>query len=134
MGFLIGDADPFRTWGRLRTVINNGESGYTFSASANAEYIAGLYPTNSRFIRAWNTPTTFFGQPSIEPVSFGGPWTLIASGIEDKAKAQIIGETGTFDTTETITVTTDAFTGGQSFTPALPPSYLLSLGKFTRIT
>jgi hypothetical protein len=65
---------------------------------------------------------------------FSGGYQLVGGFIEDKARDQIIGETATFDTSETLTVTTDAFTGGQSFTPIVAPAYVLSLGKFTRIT
>jgi hypothetical protein len=132
MGFLIGDSATFATWGALRSVINNGEgpgAGYSF----NVEYATGLYPTDGYFIRAWNTPRTFFGQPSLQPL-FSGGYQLIAGGINTQDQAQIVGETATFDTSETRTVTTDAFTGGQSFTPTVAPSYVLSLGKFTRIT
>lgn len=132
MSFIIGDSATFATWGALRTIINNGEGpgiGYSF----NVEYATGLYPTGGDFIRAWNTPRTFFGQPSLQPVSSGG-YLLIGAGIEDNTRLQIIGETATFDTSETLTVTADAFTGGQSFTPMLSPSYVLDLGKFTRVT
>ena len=132
MASLIGDSATFATWGALRTIINNGEgpgSAYSF----NVEYATGLYPTNSNFIRAWNTPRTFFGQPALQPVSSGG-YQLVGGLIEDNTRLQIIGETATFDTSETLAVTAAAFTGGQSFTPTLLPSYVLSLGKFTRIT
>ena len=135
MGFLIGDADPFRTWGRLRTVIANGESpNITGSYTANVEYPTGLYPTAGKFIRAWNTPTTFYGQPGVFPFFGYAGYQLIAGGITTQDQAQIVGETVTFDTSETLTVTTSAFTGGQSFTPTVAPAYVLSLGKFTRIT
>jgi hypothetical protein len=131
MGNIIGDTATFATWGAIRSVIANGETagvGYSF----NVEYTTGLYPTDGYFIRAWNTPRTFFGQPSLQPVSSGG-YQLVGAFVEDETKSQIIGETVTFDTSETLTVTADAFTGGQSFTPTLSPSYVLSLGKFTRI-
>jgi hypothetical protein len=132
MAELIGDSATFATWGALRSVINNGE-GPGASYSFNVEYATGLYPTDGYFIRAWNTPRTFFGQPSLQPL-FSGGYQLVGGGVEDEAKDQIVGETATFDTSETLTVTTDAFTGGQSFSPTVAPSYVLSLGKFTRIT
>ena len=135
MGVLIGDAHPYRTWGRLRTVIANGESpNITGYYTANVEYPTGLYPTAGKFIRAWNTPTTYYGQSSFSAFFWSGGYQLIAGGINTQDQAQIVGETVTFDTSETLTVTTDAFTGGQSFTPTVAPAYVLSLGKFTRIT
>lgn len=132
MAELIGSTVTFATWATLRSVLNNGEGpgvGYSF----NVEYATGLYPTDGKFIRAWNTPRTFYTQPSLVPLSSGG-YQLIGAFIEDKTRDQIIGQTATFDTSETLTVTSAAFTGGQSFTPTSLPTYILSLGKFTRIT
>jgi hypothetical protein len=132
MGNIIGDTATFATWGAIRSVIANGETagvGYSF----NVEYTTGLYPTGGKFLRAINTPRTFYAQPGLVPI-FSGGYQLVGGFIEDKARDQIIGETATFDTSETLSVTSDAFTGGQSFSPTLSPSYILSLGKFTRIT
>jgi hypothetical protein len=131
MSIIIGDTATFATWGAIRSVIANGETpgvGYSF----NVEYTTGLYPTDGKFLRAIYTPRTFYAQPTLQP-GFSGGYQLFGSFIEDKARDQIIGETATFDTSETLSVTGAAFTGGQSFTPTVAPSYVLSLGKFTRI-
>lgn len=134
MGYLIGDTAVYATWGKLRSVLANGETPAYSAYAFNVEYPTGLYPTAGKFLRAWNTPTTFFGMPGLAPYDFGGGigWLLVG-GADEKAVNQIIGETATFDTTETLTVTSDAFTGGQSFTPTVNPTYVESLGKFTRI-